>query len=238
MRAPGPRRSSTIRCARAPPSTRCRSSIARREAAAAIRSAAGARDSQRPLLAAGRHLHDRRPVQRSRAGSRAAAVAAGRPQRSAAATWMLQPQPGEPWQTTLWLPVDASFVGLRGPVELERAIDVDHDHADGGRRCRRSAARAGRARGRRRIRPRRCSFTTSSCIRKPQGFWTIGATRRRRSPSRFRRARPRRWCCACIRARAQSRHLQHVRLAAQLRAGARPSGRGRAADVCRAAWCR
>ena len=26
------------------------------------------------------------------------------------------------WQTTLWLPVDASFVGLRGPVELERAI--------------------------------------------------------------------------------------------------------------------
>ena len=37
-------------------------------------------------------------------------------------TWTLQPQPGEQWQTTLWLPVDASFVGLRGPVELERAI--------------------------------------------------------------------------------------------------------------------
>ena len=31
-------------------------------------------------------------------------------------------KPGEQWQTPLWLPVDASFVGLRGPVELERAI--------------------------------------------------------------------------------------------------------------------
>ena len=49
------------------------------------RSAAGARDPQRPLLAAGRHLPDRRAVQRSRRRTRAAAVAAGRPQRSAAA---------------------------------------------------------------------------------------------------------------------------------------------------------
>ena len=39
-------------------------------------------------------------------------------------TWMLQPQANERWLTTLWLPVDASFVGLRGPVELERAIDA------------------------------------------------------------------------------------------------------------------
>ena len=37
-------------------------------------------------------------------------------------TWLLQPQPGEQFQAPLWLPVDASFVGLRGPVELERAI--------------------------------------------------------------------------------------------------------------------
>jgi hypothetical protein len=38
-------------------------------------------------------------------------------------TWMLQPQPQEQWHTTLWLPVDANFVGLRGPAEIERAID-------------------------------------------------------------------------------------------------------------------
>jgi len=37
-------------------------------------------------------------------------------------TWMVQPQPGQQFQTPLWLPVDASFVGLRGPVELERAV--------------------------------------------------------------------------------------------------------------------
>jgi hypothetical protein len=35
----------------------------------------------------------------------------------------MQPQPRERWQTTLWLPVDASFVGLRGPVDFERAIE-------------------------------------------------------------------------------------------------------------------
>jgi hypothetical protein len=37
-------------------------------------------------------------------------------------TWMVHPQPGHQFQTPLWLPVDASFVGLRGPVELERAV--------------------------------------------------------------------------------------------------------------------
>jgi hypothetical protein len=37
-------------------------------------------------------------------------------------TWQLQPKAGETWQTTLWLPLDASFVGLRGPAELEREI--------------------------------------------------------------------------------------------------------------------
>jgi hypothetical protein len=36
--------------------------------------------------------------------------------------WRLQPAAGELWSATLWLPVDASFVGLRGPVELEQAI--------------------------------------------------------------------------------------------------------------------
>ena len=38
-------------------------------------------------------------------------------------TWSMQPQPRQHWETPLWLPVDASFVGLRGPVELERAVE-------------------------------------------------------------------------------------------------------------------
>lgn len=37
-------------------------------------------------------------------------------------TWMLQPRPGERWHTSLHLPVDASFVGFRGPAEMERSI--------------------------------------------------------------------------------------------------------------------
>jgi hypothetical protein len=37
-------------------------------------------------------------------------------------SWTVRAQPGQTWTTTLWLPVNASFVGLRGPVELERAI--------------------------------------------------------------------------------------------------------------------
>ena len=39
-------------------------------------------------------------------------------------TWTLQPQAGQQWHTSLWLPVDANFVGLRGPDALERAIDA------------------------------------------------------------------------------------------------------------------
>jgi hypothetical protein len=37
-------------------------------------------------------------------------------------TWTLQPTPGMTWRTSLWLGVDAGFVGFRGPVEMERAI--------------------------------------------------------------------------------------------------------------------
>jgi hypothetical protein len=39
-------------------------------------------------------------------------------------TWQVEAQGGELWSTTLWLPVSASFVGLRGPDDLERAIDA------------------------------------------------------------------------------------------------------------------
>ena len=38
-------------------------------------------------------------------------------------SWSIAAQPGQLWTTTLRLPVNASFVGLRGSVELERAID-------------------------------------------------------------------------------------------------------------------
>ena len=37
-------------------------------------------------------------------------------------SWSVQPVAGETWHTSLRLPVDAAFVGLSGPVELERAI--------------------------------------------------------------------------------------------------------------------
>ena len=37
-------------------------------------------------------------------------------------TWLMQPRAGEQFTSPLWLPLDASFVGLRGPVELERAV--------------------------------------------------------------------------------------------------------------------
>ena len=38
-------------------------------------------------------------------------------------SWSVRAAPNQVWSTTLWLPVNASFVGLRGPVEIERAID-------------------------------------------------------------------------------------------------------------------
>ena len=38
-------------------------------------------------------------------------------------SWTILAQPGQLWTTTLWLPVNANFVGLRGPAEMERAVD-------------------------------------------------------------------------------------------------------------------
>lgn len=38
-------------------------------------------------------------------------------------TWTVDGHPRQLWQTTMWLPVDAGFVGLRGSSEMERAID-------------------------------------------------------------------------------------------------------------------
>lgn len=39
-------------------------------------------------------------------------------------TWTVDGHPRQLWQTTLWLPVDASFVGLRGSGDVERAVDA------------------------------------------------------------------------------------------------------------------
>lgn len=39
-------------------------------------------------------------------------------------TWTVQAQPRALWATSVALPVDANFVGLRGPAALERAIDT------------------------------------------------------------------------------------------------------------------
>jgi hypothetical protein len=39
-------------------------------------------------------------------------------------SWAVQAQPGDVWTTSISLPVSANFVGLRGPAELERAIDT------------------------------------------------------------------------------------------------------------------
>jgi hypothetical protein len=39
-------------------------------------------------------------------------------------SWTIQAQPRQLWTTTLWLPVNANFVGLRGPADMERAIDA------------------------------------------------------------------------------------------------------------------
>lgn len=39
-------------------------------------------------------------------------------------TWRVHADPEQPFSASVWLPVNASFVGLRGPVELERAIGL------------------------------------------------------------------------------------------------------------------
>ncbi|HEX6164007.1 MAG TPA: hypothetical protein VFZ31_11605, partial [Vicinamibacterales bacterium] len=91
-------------------------------------------------------------------------------------TWMVQPQPGERWQTELWLAADASFVGLRGPNELERAIDsitiTPKTVVDAGARplvpTVLAAANYPGA---------MFYFHTEQLYPEAQGFWTIGADR-------------------------------------------------------------
>jgi hypothetical protein len=89
-------------------------------------------------------------------------------------TWPLQPQPKQHWETTLWLPVDANFVGLRGGPELERAIAAititPTAVVDSGDRPRvpvvLSAASYPAA---------SVFFHEEQMYPEPQGFWTMGA---------------------------------------------------------------
>ena len=39
-------------------------------------------------------------------------------------SWTIRAEAGQVWTTSLWLPVNASFMGIRGPAEMERAIDA------------------------------------------------------------------------------------------------------------------
>jgi hypothetical protein len=88
-------------------------------------------------------------------------------------TWTLQPQPREKWRTSLWLPVDSGFVGLRGPIEMERAVAAititPSTIVDAGARPRvpqvlSAAAYPGAT----------FFFHNEQMYPEPQGFWTIG----------------------------------------------------------------
>jgi hypothetical protein len=88
-------------------------------------------------------------------------------------SWMLQPQPNERWRTTLWLPVDASFVGLRGDVALERAIAgitiTPTSVVDAGARPLVPVVLAAAA-----YPSASLFFHTEQLYPEAQGFWTIG----------------------------------------------------------------
>lgn len=88
-------------------------------------------------------------------------------------TWNLQPQPGEKWRTSMWLPVDANFVGFRGPLEMERAIAAiaitPTTIVDAGARPRvPPVLSAGVYNG------TTVFFHSEQMYPEPQGFWTFG----------------------------------------------------------------
>jgi len=89
-------------------------------------------------------------------------------------TWSLQPQPNQRWETTLWLPVDASFVGFRGPAEIERAIAnitiTPGAVVDSGDRPLIPVVLAAAA-----YPAASVFFHEEQMYPEPQGFWTMGA---------------------------------------------------------------
>ena len=88
-------------------------------------------------------------------------------------TWTLQPTAGETWHTTLWLALDASFVGFRGPVEMERAITsiviTPTAVVDVGQRPLVGEVRAAATYGGVMV-----YFHNEQMYPEPNGFWTIG----------------------------------------------------------------
>ncbi|HYE86441.1 MAG TPA: hypothetical protein VEA16_08805 [Vicinamibacterales bacterium] len=89
-------------------------------------------------------------------------------------TWSIQPQPKQQWSTTLWLPVDANFVGLRGPAELERAVAritiTPTSVIDTGDRPLVATVLAAA-----RYSAANVFFHEEDMYPEPQGFWTMGA---------------------------------------------------------------
>ena len=90
-------------------------------------------------------------------------------------TWQVQPQPKTRWETRLWLPVDASFVGFRGPAEVERAIANITIAAtavvDSGDRPRIPVVLAAAE-----YPAASVFFHEEQMYPEPQGFWTTGAS--------------------------------------------------------------
>ncbi len=88
-------------------------------------------------------------------------------------SWTIQAQPGQLWTTTLWLPVTASFVGLRGPAEMERAIDsitiTPADVVDAGARPIVPTVFSSAAYG-----DVRLFFHDERMYPEPAGFWLLG----------------------------------------------------------------
>ena len=88
-------------------------------------------------------------------------------------TWNLQPQPGEHWRTSMWLPVDANFVGFRGPLEMERAIAAITINpsaiVDAGARPKVPAVMSTAI-----YHGAMVVFHSEQMYPEPEGFWTIG----------------------------------------------------------------
>ena len=88
-------------------------------------------------------------------------------------TWNLQPHAGEKWHASMWLAVDANFVGFRGPLEMERAIAAiaitPARIVDAGARPRvKTVLSAGVYNG------TMVYFHNEQMYPEPAGFWTIG----------------------------------------------------------------
>ena len=87
--------------------------------------------------------------------------------------WTVDARPGETWSTQFALPLDASFVGVRGTPELERVVQkiriVPLEIVDAGRRPRRPVVIAASRSG-----PASIYYYDANVSREPGGFWVLG----------------------------------------------------------------